>query len=270
MARYAIGDLQGCWFSFQELLDQLSFRPERDQLYLAGDLVNRGNGSAEVLAFCHQHSVKAVLGNHDLHLLACLFGTATARAKDTIDGILNSTQRKTYTEYLLSLPLLIREEDLIMAHAGFWPGWSADQLEQQAHLAQSQWQATPDEFFKHMYGNHPTHPDQAKDDRELTRFTVNALTRMRMLTPALELELKYKGPPQASSSILPWYQGQHWLKQSGITGLFGHWAALGSKRVFDQLIALDGGCVWGERLTAYNLDTHQFHHQPTHPKDIQR
>jgi len=42
MARYAIGDIQGCHRSLRELLRKLRFSSDRDQLLFVGDLVNRG------------------------------------------------------------------------------------------------------------------------------------------------------------------------------------------------------------------------------------
>ncbi|MDF2690626.1 MAG: symmetrical bis(5-nucleosyl)-tetraphosphatase, partial [Gammaproteobacteria bacterium] len=36
MAHYAIGDIQGCYDEFMELLDKLQFDPNNDQLWLVG------------------------------------------------------------------------------------------------------------------------------------------------------------------------------------------------------------------------------------------
>ena len=76
MSTYLIGDVHGCYDELIALLEQVEFNPETDTLWLTGDLVARGPGSLEVLRFVKQlgDSVRLVLGNHDLHLLAVFAG----------------------------------------------------------------------------------------------------------------------------------------------------------------------------------------------------
>ena len=66
---FAIGDLQGCLESLEELLTQL---PQDAELLFVGDLVNRGPQSLQTLRFVKNLGSRArsILGNHDLHLLA--------------------------------------------------------------------------------------------------------------------------------------------------------------------------------------------------------
>ena len=95
MATYAIGDIQGCYHAFQALLARIGFNPKVDELWLVGDLINRGSGSLDVLRWCyeHQNSLKVVLGNHDLHALVVAAGFVKAPQGDTLDSILQAADR---------------------------------------------------------------------------------------------------------------------------------------------------------------------------------
>ena len=90
MAVFVLGDIQGCFYSFQSLLDKVSFDPKRDQLWLVGDLINRGRESLAVLDWCYQNqsSIRPVLGNHELHFLAVALNQSKLKSSDTFNDIL--------------------------------------------------------------------------------------------------------------------------------------------------------------------------------------
>ena len=52
MSSYVIGDIQGCFDELMLLLEKINFDPKKDELIFAGDLINRGPKSLEVLEFC--------------------------------------------------------------------------------------------------------------------------------------------------------------------------------------------------------------------------
>lgn len=256
MARYAVGDLQGCFQPFLALLSAIDFHPDRDQLWLCGDLVNRGPESLEVLrwVFAHRDQVRCVLGNHDLHLLAVASGHSAQRKNDSFDSILNAPDREQLLNYLQGQPLLQFDEDWLMVHAGIPPGWNFAQLERECRRAQAHWQAVGDTFFAEMYGNEPALWREDLSGADRTRYTINALTRMRYVYRDGALELKQKcAPGQQAPELQPWFTHPN-VQTGGRRVVFGHWASLMGQCTHPQVFALDTGCVWGNRLTALRLE----------------
>ena len=72
MSTYAIGDIQGCYKEFKRLLTEINYNKNKDTLWLAGDLVNRGPKSFDVIKYVMdlESSAITVLGNHDFYLIA--------------------------------------------------------------------------------------------------------------------------------------------------------------------------------------------------------
>ena len=92
MSNYIIGDIQGCYREFIDLLDLIGFDTKNDKLWLTGDMINRGPDSLAVINFLmkHQDSVIAVLGNHELHFLAIANKIRLPSKNDSIEQILSS------------------------------------------------------------------------------------------------------------------------------------------------------------------------------------
>ncbi len=261
MARYAIGDVQGCVTELRELLLRISFSSDRDQLWFVGDLVNRGPDSLKSLRLIRAlgDNAIAVLGNHDLHLLALAFGKSRIKAGDTLDAVLAAPDHGALIDWLLDRPLAHFDpaHGDLMIHAGLPPQWTVPQALAHAGELHAALEADPAAFFDHMYGDQPDLWDDALTGYDRLRFIVNALTRLRVCSCVGRMQIKAKGlPPRQGSSLMPWFEVPS--RASRDTRIvFGHWSTLGFVNRHNVL-GLDTGCVWGGSLTAVNLDEPAF------------
>lgn len=258
MATWAIGDLQGCLEDFRCLLKTIRFNPDRDQLWLAGDLVNRGPDSLGTLRLCHdlRDNLITVLGNHDLHLLAVLDGAVACKRKDTFGDILTAPDRQPLAQWLLSCPLLHENDDYVLTHAGIYPLWNLQQARTFAAEVEAVLRdpARRRPYFTHMYGNMPSRWDDALQGTDRWRVITNFFTRLRLIDDHGHIDLIHKESLTAKPDHLhAWYAfpGRVEIEK---TILFGHWAALQGNTQRSDIIGLDTGCVWGNTLTAYCLD----------------
>ena len=260
MAIYAIGDIQGCYTELQQLLEQICFDPEQDQLWLVGDLVNRGPGSLEVLRLVKSlgDSVITVLGNHDLHLLAVAEGTAERHRTDTLDEILNAPDREELLYWLRHQCMLHAQDGYVLVHAGLLPQWSVAQAESLAREVEAALRSDDyATFLSRMYGNAPHHWDDELSGYKRLRVIVNAFTRMRICTKTGEMEFRFKGEVEnIPADYLPWFDIPKRASRDA-TVIFGHWSALGLK-LTPNLIALDTGCLWGGPMSAVRLADRQL------------
>ncbi len=127
MSHYVVGDIQGCHDEFRQLLDLIAFSATADRLWLVGDLVNRGPDSLGVLRTVIGFGTAAttVLGNHDLHLLTVAAGHSKAHRRDTLEAILKAPDRDELLWWLRTRPLVVRDDELLLVHAGLLPSWTA-------------------------------------------------------------------------------------------------------------------------------------------------
>ena len=183
---YAVGDLQGCLESLENLLEII---PPNAELLFVGDLVNRGPQSLETLRFvkrlCVESRAHTLLGNHDLHLLAVAAGAGSVHRKDTIGEILTAPDCQDLVDWLRCQPLLIDTPDVVFVHAGIPPHWTLEKAktlakEAETHLSSDHWK----DYLQNMYGGTVFQDDLTGADR--MRGILNGLTRMRFIGPVGE------------------------------------------------------------------------------------
>jgi bis(5'-nucleosyl)-tetraphosphatase (symmetrical) len=258
MAHYVIGDVQGCYQELMKLLIKIKFKPEEDRIIFAGDLVNRGKESLEVLEFCMQNkkSVKAVLGNHDFYLLYLI---EHKKKHKSLKKILESKNIKKYHNWLKKLPLFLEikikdtKEIFWISHAGIpylWDMRLAKSLSKEVQLGLKEDSFT---LLANIWGDTPRKWDSSLTGYKRLRTIINYFTRMRFLRKDGSLVLE-SNKDQTDKTHIPWFkQTVHNLKE-GEHIIFGHWAALEGKTKLDNIIGLDTGCVWGNKLTAIRLE----------------
>jgi len=175
-----ISDIHGCIDEFNELLENVRFNRNSDQLILLGDYVDRGPASREVveraMELVKQDNAVALRGNHDQRLVDLVLGDDEAvKAKFRMHGGLQTLQSYIeftgseltdeviqqareriaqdyghHIEFLSRLPLYYEDDAHIYVHAGLNPRYP-------------NWKEQPDHDFMYIKSDfylHPTHVDK--------------------------------------------------------------------------------------------------------------
>tara|TARA_B100001059_G_scaffold79021_1_gene76849 strand:- start:3405 stop:4211 length:807 start_codon:yes stop_codon:yes gene_type:complete len=258
MAHYVIGDVQGCYSELQALINKIKFNPSKDKIIFAGDLVNRGNQSLEVMEFCMKYkgSIKAVLGNHDFYLLYLI---EHQKKNKSLKKVLESRNIQKYHSWLKKLPLLLEvkiketKETFWISHAGIPYLWDMRMAKKLSKEIQAGMKDDSYKILENIWGDTPKiwNPDLKGYKR--SRTIINYFTRMRFLGKDGSLKLKAK-KNKADEIHIPWFNQTIKNLKDNQYIIFGHWAALEGKTKLTNIIGVDTGCVWGNKLTAIRLE----------------
>ena len=255
LATYVVGDLHGCYRTLKRLLKKIDFDEEADRLWLAGDLVNRGPDSLEIVNWARRRSqsmgkrFRFVLGNHDVHLIAYLEGIGSWRHGLAFEQFLDLKRRKRteLLDWLRCQPLMIEKKvagrRFVLVHAGLLPSWNLETARERARSTEQLLATGGLDAVRAA-------PAQRRD--------LDVFTRIRCCD-AKGRPVDFAGPPEkAPKGVLPWFAHPKLVLGEKATVLFGHWAALGHRSGKlpngGRFVALDGGAGWGRRLYALRLD----------------
>lgn len=122
--RWVIGDVHGCAKTFASLLLRIEAK-EEDQIFLLGDLINKGPSSAEVLNTVSRmintgHHIYIVMGNHELNLIKHKENPkhpTAFLAEDLLNWL--KVPKKKYIKLLSDLPYYYELPGHFLVHAGF-------------------------------------------------------------------------------------------------------------------------------------------------------
>jgi len=259
MAVWAVGDIQGCHSSFMELLAKIAFNPEHDKLWVAGDLVNRGEGSLETLEYLYsiRESVEIVLGNHDITLIAAYYGIK--KSNPTIDPILLSDKAEELIDWLRGQKFLHVDYQLgyCMAHAGISPEFDLGMALRYAKRIEEKLQGSEAKhWLKQMFKHGIDRFNRKSSHVDIDRYIVSTFTRMRFCYGDHRLDFDQKGTPTDAlreKGLKPWFECDN-RKEIDLKIIFGHWSTLGFYHD-ENVLSLDTGCLWGGTLTAARIDS---------------
>lgn len=259
MAVWAIGDIQGCYDSLRALLEKVHFDTQKDKLWIAGDLVNRGEGSLETLEYLYsiKDNVEIVLGNHDITLIAAYYGIK--KSNPTIDPILESPQAQKLIDWLRGQKFLHVDYELgfCMAHAGISPEFDLGMAMMYAKSVEEKLQSENAAIWlEQMFTQGERRFDRKASLIDIDRYIVSAFTRMRFCYGDYRLDFDQKGPPTEAvreKGLKPWFECTN-RKDIHLRIIFGHWSTLGLYED-DHVLGLDTGCLWGGKLTAARIDS---------------
>lgn len=255
MADYAVGDIQGCYGALMALVEKIQFDPEQDRLWIAGDMVSRGEDSLAVLRYIKSlgDAAVCVLGNHDISLIAMHYGLI--KPHPSLKKLLKAPDRDELIQWLCQQPMMQVDDDrkVCMTHAGLPPKWTVEEAKTYALEIQQMLQADGiAEWLGHVYGDKPRKWKKSLQGYDRHRYILNAFTRMRFLKNSGGLTFKYKLSPKFHKKHIAWFDYPK-RKNKDYCIIFGHWASLGFYQG-NRVIGLDTGCVWGGSLSAINLD----------------
>ncbi|QDA60272.1 metallophosphoesterase family protein [Hymenobacter jejuensis] len=130
MNLFVIGDVHGCYHTFQELLQH--WQPQQELLIQLGDLMDRGNFSPETVALAMQlaadHPEQAVFlkGNHELGMLRHYTKIGGPTTWLNWGGNLTVQQYEKQPEllgphlaWIQERPLVWQNDHVVVSHAGF-------------------------------------------------------------------------------------------------------------------------------------------------------
>jgi bis(5'-nucleosyl)-tetraphosphatase (symmetrical) len=262
MAVWAIGDIQGCFDSFQELMKKINFNPEVDELWVAGDLVNRGDKSLETLNYLYsiRDSIKVILGNHDIALIAAHAGVK--KSNKTIQPILDAPNADELMTWLRHQPFLHWNFKLgyCMAHAGISPQFDLGMAINYASRIEKKLQGRNYKaWLKHMFKVSANKFNAKASSMDIDKYILSSFTAMRFCEDDGRLDFKQKGAPSTLKveykKLKPWFACPT-RRSTTLKIVFGHWSTLGYYHD-SNVLALDTGCLWGKALTVARLDVEE-------------
>ena len=234
--RIFIGDVQGCADELESLLARADATYGGSaEVWIVGDLVNRGPASLRVLQRVRERMeggrARCVLGNHDLSLVTTAWGLRERRPTDTFGNVLDAPDAEDWIDWVRRLPLVefgrLGGQSFAMLHAGAHPEWRLADLRRIAARVQSRLRGSRKAARAFLASDPASDPD---------REALDLLTCCRSVAPDGHWSTE---PP--TGEFEAWHRA--WSERAHDYAIaYGHWSLQGL-HVAPGLRGLDTGCV---------------------------
>ena len=136
MSKYVCSDLHGDYESFFKMLDTINFN-ENDELYILGDIFDRGENPIKILDYVVGHeNIHLLKGNHE-KMFEDYYKSGDASywyyngGETTLAGIVPRGEdfQDSLYKYIKSLPIIKVVDKFILVHAGLYLPQNYNELE---------------------------------------------------------------------------------------------------------------------------------------------
>jgi len=237
MQRIFVGDVQGCADELAELDRRARSEFSDDyELWIVGDLINRGPGSVRALELIREHVERGtgtyVLGNHEIALLSIAFGLREPSERDTFQDVLRLPDAAEWVDWLRRRPVAatgrLGSQDFAMVHASVHPDWDLEALRAAAARVESRLGADDEaEAVALLKAGVREDDDRGNLGRFVSCRSVGGVDGWSSSQPG--------------GDTVAWHR--QWAERDHDYGIvYGHWARQGL-HVAAGLRGLDSGCV---------------------------
>ena len=179
---WLIGDSHGCF----KTLDAMIKRNQDiypDNIVLAGDLINRGPLSLEILDIVERGRpfLQSLMGNHELGYLAWRALPFKEGPFDSFSSIAKQDVDNKYAKLIQSFPFVYATDTVLFTHAGLYPFWSLEENLLRAQQLHEFLRNLEDlHIFLDIYKRPIIHPAMIHDEFDLWAFCFNVFTPFDM------------------------------------------------------------------------------------------
>ena len=125
--KYVVSDLHGCFYKFLKMLELINFS-KKDELYILGDIIDRGNNSLDIYEYIISHeNIHMIKGNHEDMCIKALEDNELDlwmynNGDCTLKALMNKgvEYTKEFLKYIKNLPYYKVVDNYLLVHAGVY------------------------------------------------------------------------------------------------------------------------------------------------------